>query len=163
MNGIAQGTDYTQRIGRKVILKSLFFRVNFYPSPTVTAPQGTMCRLLIVFDCQTNATAPAISDIIQIGTYDAPMNLNYRDRFKVLYDKYITMCATNYTAGALTTGDPTPKMLSKYKKLYLEEIFSDVNNSVGSIGTGSIYAILLPSAQNTVQVDSYFRIRFEDA
>lgn len=163
LNGVAQGTDYTDRVGRKIILKSLFFRVNFFPSTTVNAPQGTVVRLLIVYDCQTNAAAPTVTDILQVGTYDAPMNLNNRDRFKVLFDKFIMMCATSYTAGALATGDPCPKMLSKYKKMYMEQIFGGTGNTVGSINTGSIYALLIPSLQNAVQADSYFRVRFEDA
>lgn len=163
LNGVDQGTDYTQRIGRKIILKSLFFRVNFFPSATTASPTGTICRLLIVYDCQTNSAAPAVTDILQAAEYDAPMNLNNRDRFKVIYDKYIMMCATAYTTGALTAGDPCPKMLSKYKKMSLEEIFSGTANTVGSIATGSIYAMLIASSNNTVQADSYFRVRFEDA
>lgn len=163
LNGVAQGTDFTDRIGRKIILKSLFFRVNFFPSATTAAPTGTTVRLLIVYDCQTNGAAPLVSDILQSGNYDSPINLNNRDRFKVLYDKFIMMCATAYTAGTLAAGDPCPKMLTKYKKMYMEQIFGGTANTVGSIQTGSIYAMLIASANNTVQADSYFRVRFEDA
>lgn len=162
LNGIATGTDFTARIGRKIIMKSLFFRAHFFPSATVDSPTGTFVRLLIFYDCQSNSAAPIVGDVLTIGAYDSPMNLNNRDRFKVIYDKFINMSATDYTAGALTTGDPIPKQLQKYKKLNMEVVFSGIGATVASIQTGSVYALLIASADLTVAADSYFRIRFMD-
>lgn len=163
INGIAQGSDFTERIGRKVFLKSLFFRIFVTPSATVNSPTGTTTRLIIVYDCQTNAAAPTVANILQNSAYDSPMNLNNRDRFKVLYDKFVHTSATLYTTGALTAGDPIPRKFEKFKKLNLDVIFGGTGNTVASITTGSIYALLINSINTATQAEGYFRVRFMDA
>ena len=75
INGIATGTDYTDRTGRKIILKSLLGRIFIYPSITLSSENGTTTGCLIVYDCQANGAAPAVTDILSVATYDAPMNL----------------------------------------------------------------------------------------
>ena len=73
INGIATGTDYTDRTGRKIMLKSLLGRIFIYPSITLSSENGTTTRCLIVYDSQTNGTAPAVTDILNVPTYDPPI------------------------------------------------------------------------------------------
>nr|QKI29017.1 Cap [Kummerowia striata CRESS virus] len=162
LNGIAQGTDYTNRIGRKVMLKSWLFRISVVPKNTASAPYGDICRIMLLYDCQTNAATPAVTDILNSADYNAPMNLNNRDRFKVLADKYVTIASFNYAAGALTTGSPTPKQTKIYKKMNYEEIFGGTGSTVGSINTGGLFVLFISLTGNTTYLyDS--RVRFYDA
>ena len=90
INGIATGTDINNRVGRKVIMKSLVFNVNNFPvATTANALQGIMLRHMIVYDSQPNSagTVPAVTDILETATTLSPLNLNNRDRFRVIYDK----------------------------------------------------------------------------
>lgn len=161
MNGIAQGTDYTNRIGRKVILKSWLFRVTTVPKPG-SAPYGDTCRIMLLYDCQTNGTNPIVTDVLNSADINAPMNLNNRDRFKVLADKYITVGSFNYAAGALTTGSPVPKQVKVFKKMNYEQIFGGTGSTIGSINTGGLFVLFISQSGNTTYLyDS--RVRFLDA
>lgn len=163
LNGIAQGTDNTDRIGRKTILKSILFRISVFPSATAPAATGDVVRVMLVYDCQTNAAAPAVTDIISAGFYDNPMNLNNRDRFKILADKFITMSANNYAAAALTAGSPTAKHLKIYKKMSMDQIFAGTAATVGSISTGGIFLLTISKGNLISTYDYDSRIRFIDA
>jgi len=166
LNGIPQGTDYNERIGRKVMLKSLFIRFTINVNPGVLgvlAPQGDVVRLMIVYDAQANGAAPAITDILATVNYDSPMNLNNRDRFKVLHDKFHTMWAYNYSSGTtIIAGNAIPKFSQKYIKLNHEEVFGGVANTIGSIQTGSIFFLTI-SQNEITQVNLYSRVRFSDS
>ena len=86
LNGVAQGSDYTNRIGRKVLLKSMLFRANMYPVLNTASPIGNTIRLLLVYDSQTNGALAAVADVLNAATYLQPTNLNNRDRFRILLD-----------------------------------------------------------------------------
>lgn len=160
LNGITQGTDYNQRIGRKVMIKSIFARFTINNAVT-TAAQGDVVRVMIIYDSQANGVAPNITDVLQIAEFDSPMNLNNRDRFKVLHDKFHTMWACVYTTGALTTGNTIPKFSQKYIKCNLEQIFGGTGNTIGSIQTGSLYFLTI--SQNEIgAVSLYSRVRYTD-
>lgn len=164
LNGVSQGTDYTNRIGRKILLKSLLFRFTVVPTNTVLhATQGDVVRLLLIYDCQTNAATPAVSDVLASVAYNAPMNLTNRDRFKILADKYYTMASFDFSAvPALVSGSPRPVQSKVYKKMSLEEIFGGTGATVGSIQTGAIWALVI--ALNGVCTYVYdSRVRFLDA
>lgn len=163
INGVATGTDYTDRVGRKIIMRSLYMRIFIYPTITTNSQNGTTSRCLVVYDTQPNNAPPAVADILQVNTYDAPMNLSNRDRFKVLYNHYVFTPAFVYAAASLTNGDPIPRMFKCYKKINLPTIFSGTGSTIGSIQTGSVYVLLQSNNDLTTSADGWFRIRFEDA
>lgn len=164
LNGIAQGTDYTQRIGRKVCLRSLLTRFTCILNTGTTASEtGDVVRLLIFYDSQTNATTPQVSDVLTSTSFDAQMNLTNRDRFKVVLDKFITMNGYSSTAGALTAGSPVPKMINKYKKMNMDVIFGGTGGTVGSIQTGGLFALII--SLNAFQTTTILttRVRYTDS
>lgn len=163
LNGIATGTDFTDRVGRKVILKSLFIRWAVVPQDqTVT---DNTCRMCIVYDSQTNGAAPTYSDVFKEGNPLSQLNLNNRDRFQVLWDKCIQMSYLNNTATQALSGNKTVANGKKFKPLKHEMIFGGTAATVSSIQTGSIYLICLGSAvANAGHVFAFTsRIRFVDA
>lgn len=163
LNGIAQGQDINQRIGRKVNLKSIFFRLDLYPATTASSPTGDIVRILVIYDCQTNSSAPGIGNILVSPQYLAPMNLDYRDRFKILIDKHVTMPANVYTTGALTSGEGMPKICKVWKRLNMDEVFNGTAATIGSIATGSIYLLLLALGTNVTTANMWCRIRYTDS
>lgn len=164
LNGVSQGTDYTNRIGRKIILKSLLFRLTVVPNNSSAGlAVGDIARMVILYDCQTNAATPAVTDVLNLADFNEPMNLNNRDRFKVLSDKFITIGAATYTAGALTAGSPVPKQIKIYKKMNMEQIFGATGNTVGSIQTGAIWVLFISQGASASTYLYNSRIRFIDA
>lgn len=165
LNGVTQGSDYNARIGRRTLMKSIFIRFSLVPNTANSAPNGDFARVIVFYDCQTNGAAPIASDVLSVGTdYLSPLNLNNRDRFKVLHDKIISMNPNVYTAGALTAGDPMNKYWKLFKKINMEVIFGGTNATVGSIQTGSIYLMYLSAGATSYSTLSYnARVRFIDS
>ena len=116
LNGCSQATDYNDRIGRKIIVRSIQLRGLVYPLDTTTAT--SLCRMILLYDCQTNGAAPAITDVITSATSTAPLNLNNRDRFKILMDKQWAVAGVQ----ANQAGSPTVHQFKKFKKYWLETI-----------------------------------------
>jgi len=162
LNGIATGTDYTNRIGRKILIKSILFRATLIPNTSSNTPAGDVTRHMLIYDSQSNGAAPAIGDILQNSSINDPMNLNNRDRFKVLVDKFITMGAAQYATGTLTAGSPTAKQVSVYRKCNLEQIFNNTGSSVTSIQTGALYYVVLSGFNNQSTSLWTCRVRFID-
>lgn len=162
LNGVGQGTDYTNRIGRRILLKSLLLRFNITTIPSTSDPAGDFIRILVVYDAQTNAVTPAVTDIIN-GDFLSPLNLSSRDRFKVLSDKTTTMNPNGYTAGAVSGGSPRNVAYKIYKKMSMEEIFGGTGATVGSIQTGAIFLLIISAANGASAVNWNSRIRFIDS
>lgn len=85
---IGTGTDYTDRIGRKIQLKNLRVRFSVYQS--TTASLATV-RLMVVCDRQFSGSAvPNASDIVaNVASSETASNFANRDRFQVLIDEYL--------------------------------------------------------------------------
>lgn len=163
LNGIATGTDFTNRIGRKVLLKSIY--IKGWLSNTDTTTANTMCRLAIVYDSQSNAAAPAITDVFKSINGTTHLNLDNRDRFRILYDKHYALASVDNTATQAIAGSPTIFPVKLYRKLNLEEQFSGIAATIGSISTGAIYMMTFSSATptNGGAFTVSTRIRFQDS
>jgi len=164
INGVATGTDYTDRVGRKIIIKSIYIRMTAYPytTGTIDNTKGECLRLMLVMDTQPNGALAAVADILNgSGDVNAPMNLNNRDRFKVLYDKQIGFPSFTTTSGALVNGSPMLKPIKIYKKCNLEVIFNGTGSTIGSIQTGALLVLQL-SAHAAIETLYTARVRFSD-
>lgn len=163
INGIATGTDFNARIGRKIIMKSLYMR-GWYRNVDLTCSDSAI-RIVVVYDAQTNGAAPAYTDVFTTSDPLAHINLNNRDRFKVLYDKSTTLGGISTTATQTFSTAGSHGQIKKYLKLNHEVIFSGTGATVGSIASGSIYVLTLGTAapNDGGYVTISTRIRFVDA
>lgn len=129
LNGLANGSDASTRIGRKITMKSLLIR--FYATMAATSTGGSVIRYLVVYDKQANATAPAITDILLADEFSSYNNLSNRDRFVTLVD-YITEPISDN--GAKSTGGVI------FKRINLETMFNAGSaGTIGDITSGSVY------------------------
>lgn len=163
LNGVATGTDFTDRIGRKIVIKSIYSRGIVFPVDNNVG--NTLCRMLIVYDMQSNGSAPAITDVLKSASPASQLNMNNRDRFRVLVDKQWAMGVISDAATTSIAGSPTVFSHKTFKKCNLEVLFNGTTNGIGSIATGAIYRITIGNqiAGNggTSLISS--RIRFADA
>lgn len=129
INGLLPGNDYNNRIGRKVVWSKLLLRYHWRLGATSTG--GSPCRVLIVYDKQTNAATPLIAEVLSVDGYNGYNNLNSRDRFVTLMD---FMTAPISAQGeACVTGIES-------RKINLETIFnSGTAGTVADINTGGIF------------------------
>lgn len=170
LNGITAGTEIFQRVGRKVIMKSILFRITIFNVPTVQDPQGTAVRIILFYDSQTNGAAPTVANVLsnmQAAAYTpiatSPINLNNRDRFKVIKDWLVGNPAATYTAGNLTAGAPVTKAMKCYRKLNHDVIFQGTGATAADIASGGLFLLIIADVSNAKAVDYDARIRFQDA
>lgn len=155
LNGVAQGTTATTRLGRRITMRSLFIKGDVSMAPTTTG--AAPLRILIVYDMQTNATAPVATDVLTLDQINSPMNLSNSRRFKTLCDIEIP---------CLGAQGPQAVQWSRYIKLnHAVEFNTGSAGTVGDIQTGSVYMLTYQNggllvANPTTLV--YTRIRFSD-
>lgn len=160
LNGCAQGTDYTQRIGRKTVNRSVYLRATIFPTEG-TAPLGDIVRILVILDKEPNGAAPVVADVLTSAAPEAPMNLNNRDRFVTISDQIVECEAGNWSAGNLTTGAPKTHYVSFFKPIKCETIWGGTGATIASIQSNAIY-MLLVSSNGVYQMQYSTRVRFED-
>lgn len=157
LNGCAPGSSAETRIGRKITMKSIYIRYS-YSRSAATMTGGSPGRILIVYDKQSNAAAPAITDILLADDYHSMNNLSNRDRFITLFDSVTEPISDTNN---VCVGD------TLYKGMNLDVMFNGGNaGTIGDITSGAIYAFAATTNRIGVsnpQVVFRSRIRYTDA
>lgn len=105
LNIVAVGTEFYNRIGRKMYMKSVHIRG--FVKNTATAVQD-VGRIIVFYDSNPNGAAPVLADILQdangaaASTATSEINLNNRARFKIIRDHQIIFPSVTFNAGVLT-------------------------------------------------------------
>lgn len=156
LNGLTQGNaPAANRKGRKVLMKSLDVKWNYILNGASGGADG---RIVIFYDKQSNAAAPAVLDVMTTDNFLSSVNLSNNDRFVIL--------ANEYTTPINTGGNPTISGRI-FRKLNNAIAFNNGNaGTIADITTGSIYIIF---AQNGTGITAggpalsfYSRIRYID-
>lgn len=188
LNNVTLGTDATQRIGRKIQIKSFRLQVNARTDPTVNGTQiadgadfdtsvspvsrSQTVRLVVVWDKQANGTQAMSTDVFVdmngLNGSSSHMQLNNRDRFVILADERKTIGPAGNNAVSFDI----------YKECDLTTIFTSGPSpqDISSIASGALYLFALgetyavqPSGLTTVNPRVCFgdyaqcRIRYLDA
>jgi len=122
LNLVATGTDFTNRIGRKILMRSIYirYRVNNFDNSSV----NNCSRVILVSDMQTNGALPAITDVLDTIHAESQVNLNNRDRFRIIWDKIHAIGQFDTTATQAIAGSPTihvgksRHVFNKHRKAY---------------------------------------------
>lgn len=167
------GADYNARIGRKIMLKSIYCRGYGYQETVASgiSPIPNQARFMLVADMQPNGAVPSITDILNTADSISQLNLNNRDRFRILADKTFVLGPVAYvstaTQSAAIAGAPGPFQVKLYKRLNLEMIFNSVNGgTIADIASGALYAVWIGSrAAGATDANYYgsYRVRYADS
>lgn len=165
INGAASGADFTQRIGRKQ--KNVSIQTRGSIAADATGPTNAqMARFMMVYDCQPNGALPAITDVLLEATATSMMNLNNRDRFKVIWDKQFALAPFNTAAAApVAVGGPSSHQLNVFRKIDLETVYDGTTAGIADIQTGSIFFLSIGTAAagtGDAQMLASHRVRFTD-
>lgn len=184
LNGLATGTDYNNRIGRKILIKSLLIRgvAKFNSTDVATPNQTRIGRIIIFIDKQPNGSDPAITSLLDYAGVSsnysylgvmAPLNLNNRDRFVVLRDKFLKFnMGSLQAATGTTTGTISNDMYVNWKvyikKLSIDVTYSNTNTvaSIADISTNSMFIAFLSqdtAGSEKLSTEMYYRIRYYDS
>lgn len=90
LNGMAQGTTASTRVGQSVKCDGIFVRLAI----TINASATTSFeRVLVVMDKQANGAAPAIGSILNATTVVSPFVIGAQNRFAILMDESFALSA----------------------------------------------------------------------
>ncbi len=89
MNQVVVGNTANTRVGQSIKIKSFNMRAN---AGINSSGRITVLRCMVFVDKQQAADAtPTIAVLLDSATPESPINLFSQKRFRVLYDKYITL------------------------------------------------------------------------
>jgi len=129
-------------------MKSL--ALHFCSPPTVNEP----IRIRVIYDKNTNAAAPAATDVLEADTILALNQNSTAGRFITLLDEILTVDNSN-----------SFMMFKRFIKLDLPVTYSGTAATVASISAGGLFVMLNINGQSYASQPtiSYARIRFTDA
>lgn len=147
--GIQQGATFYNRVGTKIIMKSV--RVRFTLNNPVAQQTGTTpVRWMVFYDRQPNGAYPAFLDLLQINDsgvtdFNGPLNIQNRSRFTVLRDQIILL--TPYSPGAV---------VDSFINMHMEAEYGTNTGLIGDVRTGAVHFLLFTNNHGNVhQPDLY--------
>lgn len=141
LNGITQGTSAFQRIGDMITQLRVTVRAFMRPNQESLA-EYNRCRLMLLYDRQTNSALPTVAQILQ-NVLLTPDPYSFRNpdtqkRFITLSDKIFTIINASNPGQTYA-----PKMVTlNYSKKLMTE-YDESNGTIGSISTGSILLLAI--------------------
>lgn len=158
INLVPLGDDANTRDGRKISIKSILITGYGAAADTKGAP-----RIMLVYDKQTNGSLPAITDILSENNWSSAHNLNYRNRFKVLYDNVGGIGRNTNPLMVVPSGTASGQFIwHDYLKCDLETIFGEAQTGIQMIKTGGLYFVYIGTGMISIMGEFRTRIRFVD-
>ncbi len=151
---VAQGTDYTQRVGDSIRMQHIQVRWRVFKNAAATQ---SMCRVILFRDLDGYGTAPVTGDVMQFaGVATAPLSppdwLN-RKRFAIIRDELVTLNNTGESSVCGMWQVPHNGHI-----LYL-----GTTAAASSNGKGSVYMLVISDeSTNTPTIAFSSRIAFTD-
>ncbi len=160
LTGIPQGDDIGDRTGNKLRIQSIEAK-GFILSNTAATADVQHLRIIIFRDLEQHGTVPAITELLEGGTYSSLREKLNMQRFQVIYDEWIPMMNTGTAASPITNA----KIFKFYKKTKGTKVnYIGTSAAQASQGKGNYYLALDGNqATNGPTFTVNFRVRFTDA
>lgn len=161
LNTIAQGASVNQRVGKKVVLKSLQIRGQVFNN---SAAVNNDVAMLIVYDRRPTGALPAITDILVTANSSAMNNDANSGRFRIL--KRFDALLQGAPAATLGFG-PGYSCDSFLKLRKIPTVYkAAATGAIGDIEEGALYLVTVgdepASATLAATFSGAFRTRFID-
>lgn len=166
LNGTQPGSGNSQRIGRRIDMKSIEMRCRF---ENLGLSEINTFRAMIVLDKQANGAAFGYTDLMINGEPYGLRNISNKARFTVIWDGKLQMLIGNVTvpaAGVIMTS-ASGQAVTCYKKINIQTQYnSGIVGDVSDIQTNALWFIVYcdadaaSAATGSIKVDGYCRIRY---
>jgi hypothetical protein len=159
---IAQGASVNERVGKKILWKSLQLRGYVQGDNTTLSCKGTM---IIVYDERPTGSLPAVTDILASNSSNSMNNDTNSSRFRILMRRDYAIVGNTATAGQGTNS--SLQVVDEYIKLRGREceFMAAGTGSLGDISRGAIYIVTtgnLAAGTNDANLYITARSRFVD-
>ncbi len=164
---IPEGNGESDRIGRKITIRKIGWRLTVtLPSTATAASTSDVIRVILGYDKQANLALPTNTDVLEAATFRSFNNLANSARFRILMDRTYDLKAHS------GSGRGSTDTLSYGEDVIDDSFFKDVNllisynNSattgvITSITSGNLFVIYC-SRDGLGGVASTMRVRFSD-
>jgi len=162
LNGCAPGSDATNRIGRRILVKSVQLSGYSHSSSSTIIAQA---RWAIVVDRQPNGAAFTFTDCWDSAVADTLRNPNNLQRFQIIHDSGVIPHVGCTTIATCAPTNFACHPFHLYKKLNIPVQFnSGTAGTIADIQTNAIYLVTWGTQASTGGVDftSKIRIRFAE-
>lgn len=163
LNLIAQGTTESQRIGRKVVIKSIHILGTCLSVFGVTAAPAAVAYMVLVWDKQCNGAAAAVTDVFTSADLSTSLpNMANNERFIIIKRFKFRMYPQAGVSGAF--GDLSIP-IKYYRKCNIPVEFSSTTGAITEIKSNNLFLLTglsSSTAASVVQIAAKCRIRFDD-
>jgi len=162
VNTVPQGASVNQRIGKKIMMKSVQFRGRLQAGNTTTVADAAA---LLVYDKRPQGALPAITDILVTANSASFNNDVNADRFRILRRWDWTVTGNDNTAGQQTAASATS--FDEFVSLKgLPQVFNAAGTgAIGDISEGALYLVTvgdLAAGTAAPKLTAAARFRFID-
>lgn len=161
---LSLGTGASNRIGRRIIIRSIAVNYHFaIPQAATNVAATDIVRCILVYDKQPNgAAAPAAS--ILAGNFDSYRNLDFVRRYIVLHDS--TMSINASAAASVASPGVTSFRYQKHKKIYVRglnlPVYYDADvGDITDVQSGNLFLFFI-SQNGVVEADGVIRVRYSE-
>jgi len=137
---IPQGAAVQERVGKKILLKSMQVRGYVTADGTTTTTMGAW---ILVYDKRPTGALPTITDILDTINVNSFLNDANSGRFKILARRSYQVNGNSSSAGQQTEG--TLQVIDEYVKLKgLQTVFKAAGTGqMGDIEEGALYLVVV--------------------
>lgn len=162
LNTVPQGAGTSERIGKKILLKSLQMRGKAFAGTTCLTADGAY---IIVYDKRPTGVLPAITDVLVAVNSNAMNNDVNSGRFRILKRIDFIFIGNSGTAGQSTS--ETAHTADFFLSLKgLPQVFKAAGTgAIGDIEEGALYLISVgdtAAGNAAATLSSRFRLRYMD-
>lgn len=161
LNFIRQGAGESQRVGRKVIVKSVQIQAGLAYAPGAGAAAATILYVFLVQDTQANGAAAAVTDVLtSTALATALPNVENNQRFRILRKFVWEM---NSPSGVTTAYNDMRLDWKYYGKCSIPIDFSADVGDITDVRSNNLFLIAGSNgSDDLVSVAGTCRLRFSD-
>lgn len=135
LNPLIQGTNASNRIGRKCLNKSIQVLGRVFNDTTATVNQVAVS---LVYDTQANGAAPVYTDVFDTVTPESMLNISNIQRFKMLRMWNFALIGNTTTPAC---GEEQLVLDDAFKCNLVTQFKASNNGDVTDIATGALYLL----------------------
>lgn len=160
---VPEGNGESDRIGRKITIKKIYWKYQFVlPTTATAADTSDIVRLMLVQDTQTNGAQFVATDLLDSDVYDSFRNLANSSRFRVLMSKDIPVSTMAGVGSTAAFGENRKWQAgAKFCSIPIEYDNSANTGAITTVRTNNLYWVT-QSVSGLCQAVGTVRIRYTD-
>lgn len=172
MGGIPNGTGESDRVGRKITLKSVHIKATIIkPVKSTLSNSSDVVRIIVGVDTQTNGVGPTIGQVLEpnnggVGTQypvNQYNNLSNKGRFIILKDKYININSQGGSGnGTTNNANPVYREFTYNRKLNIPVNYDGVTGGIAEIRDNCLFMIVMSYLDQETDIHIFNRVRYTD-